>query len=71
MQHKQSNKLTNMKRLVLPLVLVSFAFVCLCIVHIDNINKLERESNRLQEKQNALTELQKIKKEPVVTSLVK
>ena len=71
MHHNQSKKLIDMKRLVLPLVLISFAFVCLCIVHIDNINKLEKESNRLQEKQNVLTELQKIKKEPVVTSLIK
>ncbi len=37
-----------MKRLVLPVVLISFTVICLCFVHIDNINKLDKELNTIQ-----------------------
>lgn len=46
-----------MKRLFLPLALISFAIICLCIVHIDNVNKLEAESIKLREKQQSQLEL--------------
>ncbi|MBW1296990.1 hypothetical protein [Aquimarina litoralis] len=39
-----------MKRLFLPLALISFAVVCLSIVHIDNVNKLDKKYNQLREK---------------------
>lgn len=39
-----------MKRLLLPISLISFAVICLSIVHIDNINRLESQSNRLRQK---------------------
>ncbi len=39
-----------MKRLFLPLALMAFAVICLCIVHIDNVNKLDEEFNQLREK---------------------
>jgi len=39
-----------MKRLFLPIGLISFAIICLSIVHIDNINKLDAEFNELREK---------------------
>lgn len=42
-----------MKRLFLPLALISFAVICLSIVHIDNVNKLDAESNKLREKQQS------------------
>ncbi len=41
-----------MKRLFLPVALISFAIVCLSIVHIDNVNKLENQSNELRKKHN-------------------
>lgn len=40
-----------MKRLFLPLGLIAFAVVCLGIVHIDNVNKLDEASNRLRVQQ--------------------
>lgn len=40
-----------MKRLFLPLALISFAVICLSIVHIDNVNKLDKKYNQLREKQ--------------------
>ncbi|WP_103068335.1 hypothetical protein [Aquimarina sediminis] len=39
-----------MKRLLLPIVLITFAVICLCIVHIDNVNKLDAQSNELRKK---------------------
>lgn len=39
-----------MKRLLLPISLITFAVICLSIVHIDNINKLETKSKELKEK---------------------
>jgi len=42
-----------MKRLFLPIALISFAVICLSIVHIDNVNKLENQSNELREKRNS------------------
>ncbi len=39
-----------MKRLFLPIALISFAVICLSIVHIDNVNKLDEEYNQLREK---------------------
>ncbi|WP_378174954.1 hypothetical protein [Aquimarina sp. SS2-1] len=39
-----------MKRLFLPIALISFAVICLSIVHIDNVNKLDKEYNDLREK---------------------
>ncbi|WP_103867622.1 hypothetical protein [Aquimarina sp. I32.4] len=39
-----------MKRLLLPIILISFAAVCLSIVHIDNVNKLDTQSNELRKK---------------------
>ncbi|WP_108869248.1 hypothetical protein [Aquimarina aquimarini] len=39
-----------MKRLLLPIILISFAVVCLSIVHIDNVNKLDTQSNELRKK---------------------
>ncbi len=38
-----------MKRLFLPIALISFAVICLSIVHIDNVNKLDKEYNQLTE----------------------
>ncbi|WP_378187764.1 hypothetical protein ACE939_05230 [Aquimarina sp. W85] len=40
-----------MKRLLLPIALLSFAVICLSIVHLNNIRKLDKESNELREKQ--------------------
>ncbi|MDH7445643.1 hypothetical protein [Aquimarina sp. 2201CG14-23] len=39
-----------MKRLFLPIALISFAVICLSIVHIDNVNKLDEEYHQLREK---------------------
>lgn len=39
-----------MKRLFLPLALLSFAVICLSIVHIDNVNKLDKKYNQLRQK---------------------
>ncbi|MFD2562120.1 hypothetical protein [Aquimarina rubra] len=39
-----------MKRLFLPIALISFAVICLSIVHIDNVNQLDKEYNQLREK---------------------
>ncbi|TSE11480.1 hypothetical protein [Aquimarina algiphila] len=39
-----------MKRLLLPIVLITFAVICLSIVHIDNVNKLDAQSNELRKK---------------------
>ncbi len=39
-----------MKRLLLPVVLIAFAVICLSIVHIDNVNKLDAQSNELRKK---------------------
>lgn len=39
-----------MKRLLLPIVLLTFAVICLSIVHIDNVNKLDAQSNELRKK---------------------
>jgi len=44
-----------MKRLFLPLALISFAVICLSIVHIDNVNKLDKEYNQLREKHKIST----------------
>ncbi len=40
----------HMKRLFLPIGLITFAIICLSIVHIDNINKLDAEFYELREK---------------------
>ncbi|WP_281986259.1 hypothetical protein [Aquimarina aggregata] len=40
-----------MKRLLLPTVLIVFAVVCLSIVHVDNVNKLDAQSKELRKKQ--------------------
>ncbi|KZS42254.1 hypothetical protein AWE51_02095 [Aquimarina aggregata] len=40
-----------MKRLLLPTVLIAFAVVCLSIVHVDNVNKLDAQSKELRKKQ--------------------
>lgn len=45
-----------MKRLFLPIALLSFAVICLSIVHLENINKLDKESNELREKQLKLNQ---------------
>ncbi len=42
-----------MKRLLLPIMLIVFAVICLGIVHIDNINKLDAQSNELRKEQQA------------------
>ncbi len=39
-----------MKRLLLPIVLIAFAIICLSIVHIDNVNKLDAQSKELRKK---------------------
>ncbi len=41
-----------MKRLLLPIVLITFAVICLSIVHIDNVNRLDAQSNELRKKHN-------------------
>ncbi len=41
-----------MKRLLLPILLIAFAVICLSIVHIDNVNKLDAQSNELRKKQD-------------------
>ncbi|MDY8135793.1 hypothetical protein [Aquimarina sp. 2201CG5-10] len=48
-----------MKRLFLPIALISFAVICLGIVHIDNVNKLDAESTKLREKHQSHFELKK------------
>ncbi len=50
-----------MKRLLLPLALIAFAIICLSIVHIDNVNKLDIQSNELRKKHQL---------EPEITSTV-
>lgn len=42
-----------MKRLLLPLALIAFAVICLSIVHIDNVNKLDAQSEELRKKINS------------------
>ncbi|WP_109300817.1 hypothetical protein [Aquimarina sp. AU474] len=39
-----------MKRLLLPIALIAFATISLSIVHIDNVNKLDAQSNKLRKK---------------------
>ncbi len=39
-----------MKQFILPISLISFAVICLSIVHIDNVNKLESQSDKLRKK---------------------
>lgn len=39
-----------MKRLFLPLALLTFTVICLSIVHIDNVNKLNAASDALRQK---------------------
>ncbi|QKX06553.1 hypothetical protein HN014_17080 [Aquimarina sp. TRL1] len=39
-----------MKRLFLPLVLLTVAVICLSVVHIDNVNKINTESEKLRKK---------------------
>ncbi len=39
-----------MKRLLLPIALIAFAIICLSIVHIDNVNKLDAQSKELRKK---------------------
>ncbi len=39
-----------MKQFILPISLISFAVICLSIVHIDNVNKLESQSDELRKK---------------------
>ena len=39
-----------MKRLLLPIVLIAFAVICLGIVHIDNINEINSQSDELRKK---------------------
>ncbi|WP_158447891.1 hypothetical protein [Aquimarina longa] len=41
-----------MKQFILPIALISFAVICLGIVHIDNVNKLDAQSNKLRKKHN-------------------
>jgi len=40
----------RMKQFLLPISLMIFAVVCLGIVHVDNVDKLDLESNKLREK---------------------
>ncbi len=39
-----------MRRLFLPMALITFTVICLSIVHIDNVNKLDAQSNELRKK---------------------
>ena len=41
-----------MKQFILPIALMSVAVICLSIVHIDNINKLDNQYNELRKKEN-------------------
>ncbi|GAA4271687.1 hypothetical protein U6A24_13955 [Aquimarina gracilis] len=61
-----------MKRLLLPIALIAFAIICLSIVHIDNVNKLDQQSKELRKKHqtnessgievnNSASELPKVK----------
>ncbi|MEW7278054.1 hypothetical protein ABW636_05620 [Aquimarina sp. 2201CG1-2-11] len=45
-----------MKRLLLPIVLIAFAVVCLGIVHIDNINEINSQSDELRKKHQGFME---------------
>lgn len=60
-----------MKRLFLPLALVSFAVICLSIVHIDNVNKLEAESNKLRKKHQSHIDLKQETNKSENTSEIK
>ncbi len=44
-----------MKRLLLPLVLIAFAVICLGIVHIDNVNEINSQSDKLRKKHQKYT----------------
>ncbi len=44
-----------MKRLLLPIALIAFAIICLSIVHIDNVNKLDAQSKELRKKHQTNT----------------
>ncbi|WP_025740400.1 hypothetical protein [Aquimarina pacifica] len=39
-----------MKPFLLPITLITFAILCLSIVHIDNVNKLDEKSEELRKK---------------------
>ena len=41
-----------MKQFILPIALMSVAVICLSIVHIDNINRLDNQYNELRKKEN-------------------
>lgn len=59
--------LITMKRLLLPIILITFAVICLSIVHIDNVNRLDAQSDELRKKYT--TEQYKVEK-PTNTSIV-
>ncbi|GAA3511240.1 hypothetical protein GCM10022393_26270 [Aquimarina addita] len=40
-----------MKKILLPLILISFAIITLGFIHIDNVNKLDQQYNDLRDKQ--------------------
>lgn len=42
------NKIDRMKQLLLPVILICFAICCLGFVHIDNMNKLEKETSEIE-----------------------
>ncbi len=57
-----------MKRLLLPIVLLSFAVVSLGIVHIDNVNKLNANADQLREKHQTNTPKSTLNDKTIKTS---
>ncbi|MFC5045678.1 hypothetical protein ACFSTE_19170 [Aquimarina hainanensis] len=51
-----------MKRLFLPLVLLTVAVICLSVVHIDNVNKINTESEKLRKKYQVKSGEQQVNK---------
>ncbi|RZS93756.1 hypothetical protein EV197_2337 [Aquimarina brevivitae] len=57
-----------MKRLVLPVLLIAFAVVCLCIFHLETIDNRVRETTSINEESTELV-IQKAEEEQPISSL--
>lgn len=62
-------KITHMKKILLPLFLICFTVITLGFIHIDNVNKLDKQYNDIEIKKQLDTRVDTQKSEMIMSDI--